>query len=148
MPSMAKRTNAWSRNVAPAAISAPPRIRRARGASYICQSVSSQGISPAMTPGTRTRNAVVPAAAALRDRRRLSRKAGDQLGEPLGLILRDEGVGVVDLLQGRAPGEEVGGVVFLPGGRAVDGAGEPLREGELEETVLDGPGEHRRAIEG
>src|SRR4051812_32251887 len=132
MPSMAKRTNAWSRNAAPAAISAPPRIRRARGASSIRQSVSSQGISPAMTPGTRTRNAVVPAAAALRDRRRLSRKAGDQLGEPLGLILRDEGVGVVDLLQGRA----------------VDGVREPLREGELEETVLDGPGEHRRAVEG
>src|SRR4051794_40310826 len=129
---MTKRANAWSRNAVPAITSAPPTIWTASAGSWICQPVSSQGISPATTPGTRTRKASVPAAAgALRDRRRLSCKPGDQLGEPLGLILRDEGVGVVDLLQGRA----------------VDGVRKPLREGELEEAILDRPGEHRRAVE-
>src|SRR4051812_40387134 len=132
MPSITKRAKACRRNPAPPATSAPPAIRIDSGASFICQPVSAQGMSPAMTPGTRTKNTAVPAAAiALRDRSRLSCKPGDQLGEPLRLILRDERVGVLDLLQGRSP----------------DGVREPLGEGELEEPVLDGPGEHRRAIE-
>ena len=62
---------------------------------------------------------------------RLPGKARDQLGEPLGLVLRDEGVGVLDPLERRA----------------VDRLGEPLREGDLEEAVLHRPGEQRRPIE-
>src|SRR4051794_32915155 len=133
MPSITKRAKACRRNPAPPATSAPPAIRIDSGASFICQPVSAQGMSPAMTPGTRTRNTAVPAAAgALRDRGRLSCQPGGQLGEPLRLILRDERVGVLDLLQGRSP----------------DGVREPLGEGELEEAILDGPGEHRGAVEG
>src|SRR5215208_3259089 len=133
MPSMTKRAKAWSRKAAPPTTRAAPAIRIARGESFISQPVSSQGRTPATAPGTRTRKVTVPAAAvALRDRCRLSRKASDQLGEALGLILRDERVGVVDLLQCCA----------------LDRLRQPLREGELEEAVLDGPGEHRRAIEG
>src|ERR671919_1857605 len=130
-PSMTKRAKACSRKATPAPIEAPPTMRTASGASSIFQSVSRYGTSPATTPGASRRKAALPAAAALRrDGCGLSGKARDQLGEPLGLVLRDEGVGVLDSLQPGAP----------------DGVSELLREGDLEEAVLHRPGEQRRPV--
>src|SRR5262245_3080949 len=129
---MTKRAKACSRKPTPSAIRTGPTTRRAAGALSDRQPVRSQGISPATTPGASTRNAALPAATnALRDRCPFSGKALDQLGEALGLVLRDECVGVLDPLQRRS----------------LDRRDELLGEGDLEEAVLDGPCQQGRAVE-
>src|SRR5262249_32956514 len=130
---MTKRANAWSRKATPIAVRRTPRIRSAAGTEFVSHPVSSQGIRPAATPGAITRKSALPSAAqALRPGRRLlAGELRDQRGQALGLILGDEGVGVLDPLQGGA----------------LDLLGEPLGEGDLEEAILHRPGEQRRPIE-
>src|SRR5262245_42613151 len=100
----------------------PPAMRSAAGAESISQPVSNQGIRPAATPGAMIKkNALPRAASALRTGRRgLAGERLDQGGQSFRLVLRDEGVRVLDPLQSRA----------------LDGVREPLGEGELEEAVL------------
>src|SRR5215471_1612179 len=74
MPSIAKRTNASSRTVAPRASPTQPNARSHPAAPLALQPVSNQGIRPATTPGARARNTAVPAAA----RRRLPRALCDR----------------------------------------------------------------------
>src|SRR5436190_24350793 len=92
-----------------------------------------QGISPATTPGATKRKRMLPSAARAlcTGRGGLTGEPLDQLRQALRLVLRDEGVGVLDLLQLRP----------------ADGLGQALGKGELEEAVLDGPGQHRRPVE-
>src|SRR4051794_12251215 len=134
IPSMTKRAKAWSRNATPVAISTAPATWTRGAAEPWCQCVMDHGINPATTPGATRRNRRLPRAAlALRVRGRgFTGERRDQLGQSLGLVLRDEGVGVLDPLEPRT----------------VDRLGQPLRERDLEEPVLDRPGEHGGPVEG
>src|SRR6266540_1015349 len=133
MPSITKRAKACSRKTTPTAISIAPAPRTAGEAESILQPVIERGIQPATTPGATMRNRALPRAArALRlGWGAVTRERLDQRSQPLWLVLRDERVGILDLLE--------------PG--AADGRHQALRERELEEAVLHRPGQQRRAIE-
>src|SRR5215213_5920750 len=130
---MTKRVNAWSRKPTPSAIRRTPAARTSAEAGSGSQPVSDHGIRPATMPGATSRKAALPRAAlALRTGPgRLSREGADQLGEALGLVLGNEGVGVLDPLEPRAG----------------DRLRQALSVGGLEEAILDRPGEQRGLVE-
>src|SRR6266540_2070810 len=118
MPSITKRAKACSRKTTPTAISIALAPRTAGEVESILQPVIERGIQPATTPGATMRNRALPRAALAALRLgwgAVTRERLDQRSQPLWLVLRDERVGILDLLE--------------PG--AADARHQALREREL-----------------